>query len=181
MIFSGRVYRGILLLFSVALVSCQGLPTKFDGITAVQAGDATLVVSGCEGNLGRGYQVCRFVDGAPMDNEQITLVYPWGPTSMATNIRIRAGAKLINVQATSPTMKIKYSDIFSDKTFSRVYDGPIQILTKTLNRDGTFYDSIGYLFVIVLNKGYNRDAGEKLTKCQVLFDNLGGSTVECDK
>jgi hypothetical protein len=181
-IFQGG-YFAVALATLGALMGCQSLSYNLRSTSsATMNGDSTLVVGGCEGNIGRGYEVCRFIDGAPMDAENITLIIPYGEDSMAANVRIRAGARLFNVQVNKPVVKIKYTDIFQGSSnFTKQNDGPLQIMVKTLNRDGSFYESLGYLFVIVLSKGYNRDAGEKITKCEVTYTDLGDSEVECDK
>lgn len=149
-------------------------------MTSVQGNDATLVVGGCEGNLGRGYTVCRFVNGAPLINEKITILLPYGKDSMAANVRLRYGARLLNIQASSPSVIVKYSELFDGMTFTSVDDGPIQIIVKVLNKDGSFFETIGFVFVIVLNKGYNQNVGDKVNECKVSYDDMGGSQVECD-
>lgn len=166
--------------FSVALVGCQSLHYNTDYMTSTQGGDVTLVVGGCSGSLGRGYEVCRFMDGAPIDSEKITLVIPYGENSVVANVRMRYGARLFNTQVNAPFLTVKYSDLFYGPTFNKNHDGPIQIIVKTINKDGSFYETLGYLFVVVLTKGYNQEAGEKINRCVVTYDDLGGSEVECN-
>lgn len=164
-----------------SLVGCQGPQFNMDRMTASEAGDSTLAITGCEGDIGRGYEVCRFMDGAPMATEKINLIIPFGTSSLATNVRMRYGAKLYMVQATGPTLTVKYSDLFEGNSFTKKDDGPIQILVKTLNKDGSFYESLGYLFVIVLSNGYSLEPSKMITKCQVEYSEMGESKIECAK
>lgn len=170
----------VALVFTWALASCQGPQYNIDRMSAVQGGDATLVMRGCEGDLARGYQVCRFVDGAPLKGEHITMVIPFGDQSLASNIRVRSGAKAIMLQNTGPSIKLDYSDIFEGSEFTKENDGPIQIIVKTLNKDGSFYETLGYVFVIVLNKGYSKEPTKTITKCKVQYTDMGESQVDCD-
>jgi hypothetical protein len=180
-LFSQARFVALVTILMGSLAGCQGPQFNMDRMTASEAGDSTLAVSGCEGDMGRGYEICRFMDGALLATERITLVVPFGPNSLATNIRMRYGAKIYMLQTNSPNVSIKYSDLFDGGTFTKNDDGPIQIITKTLNKDGSFYESLGYLFVIVLTKGYSIEPSRSITKCSVEYSEMGESKVECNK
>lgn len=130
--------------------------------------------------MGRGYQVCRFIAGAPLAGMKIKIMVPFGPGSMASNIRMRYGSKVYMAQVDAPYATIKYTDLFSGTEFTKDDDGPIQILVKTLNKDGSYYESLGYLFVIVLSRGYSIEPSKRVNKCTVEYSDMGESKVECD-
>ena len=144
------------------------------------AGDKTQVTSSCEGSLGRGYEICRYTAGTPIGEHKITVFIPWPEGSVAATVKVRSLRKDLILTTESPFVEILYSEILDGESFNKSHDGPIQVVTTSLIKDGTRISVLGYIFLIVTAKGYNPLPGRTENSCRVSYDKTGRSDVRCD-
>lgn len=168
------------LVTAAALVGCQSRPLIDMTMSAAEASDKTLAVSGCEGILGRGFVSCRFIDGAPYGDESIEVILPKSSDITTSNIRVRSGANVFSTTSSASSERIKYADLFAGGIFNSTNDGPIQVVVSSKMKDGSVIQTLGYVYLVVLRKGYNPLPWSRITNCTVSYDSLGRSTVACE-
>ena len=165
---------------AAALMGCQSRPLIDMTMSAADASDKTLAVSGCEGSLGRGFTSCRFIDGAPYGTLSIDVVLPKSSSVTTSMVRVRSGANVFSTTSSGNTVSIKYTDLFDGGVFNSKNDGPIQVVVSTKMVDGSIIQTLGYVYLVILKKGYNPLPWERITTCSVSYDSLGRSTVTCE-
>jgi len=182
-----RVQMTSFVLLMLAVVGCQSSSIFID--KAIDYNDKTLVIGGCENGIGRGFQVCRFIDGSPMESELLVML-PVDTGYTSSELRIRHGDDLlILTDRTSGIIPVKFKEIFGKNTWSMDQDGPIQILATTTDKDGPAdkIKYLGYIYVVILKHGYNPKPigwpkpSYNPIHCTINFNPAGSSQVKCSE
>lgn len=167
----------------LALMGCQSAPFFAD--EAAEYNDKTLVIGGCENGIGRGFQVCRFVEGSPIESSLAVFV-PLDPGESTSTIRIRHGDKLLTVEEKNSAMlNVDFKSIVGAEKWGLNHDGPIQILATIRSEGRNTIKLLGYVYLVILKPGYDPRPlswpGPQINPitCVIRYSPDGFSQVKC--
>lgn len=116
----------------------------------VENNDQNLFVSACETSMGRGVDVCRFIEGSKIESRLKIYL----PKAQGHEIRVRFQDQVKSFSSQGESFELIWKDIVGADVWDRRFDGPIQVLVTSTVGDRKIR-SMGHAFLIVLKKGYN--------------------------
>lgn len=143
----------------------------------VENNDQNLFVSACETSMGRGVDVCRFVEGSKIESSLKIYL----PQAERHEIRVRFQDQVKSFSSQGDSFELVWKDVVGADLWDRRFDGPIQIVV-TSDLKGKKIRSLGHAFLIILKKGYNpgplNGKPNSIKYCELKFN--GDSTAwEC--
>lgn len=177
-----------LLLLGLVLVGCQHGPFFTDtGMSAADGNDKTLILSACESSLGRGIDICRFVEGSEIKSK-LAVVLPWNTdTAISGTVRIRYKDTLRMVMVKDAVLELDWRDILGSHVWKEEHDGPVQISATlkfhNFNHEQTI-KVLGYVYLIVLKQGYSPlplypKTPYSRNTCEINYNEQGSSSLIC--
>lgn len=173
----------------VALVTggCATYKSK-NTMSPYEAGDKTLVISGCETSLSRGVDVCRFVEGSSVESE----INFWLPTiegEAQGEVRVRYRDQVRAFSVNSSKVIIPWKEITGEDYWQLKDEGLVQISGSVKFREGSVVRVIrvlGYAYAIVLKQGYSpfvisSEPSIFNQTCRMEYDADGASYLRCDR
>lgn len=179
------VHFTVTILGILALVGCQ--TSSFFVKESIEYNDKTLVIGGCENGLGRGFIVCRFIEGSPIESS-LAILLPFKPEDVSAEVRVRAGPHLsTSVNTNNGLLDVPFKKIFNAERWAMEHDGPVQILATIRDEDGPrgTLKLLGFAYVVVLKPGYNpswltwpKPSYSPIT-CVIRYNPDGQSRTDC--
>lgn len=156
---------------------------------AVFAGDFTLGVSACAAVPGRGMDICRVKENAPIDSTFRLIVPVSGGAVKGGEITLyyRDISKTYPLGDT-PLVEIPWKDFFGQEKWTRALDGEVLALAqvKYITPEGVeeIWVARGIAKIVVTREGYDPmplDSGFSAwkVKCEISYSTAGRSDVKC--
>ncbi len=174
----------------LALTGCQHGPFFNDTTRGPdEFNDPTVIVSACEMSIGRGVDVCRFVQGSKIESK-LTVVLPWNHQhAINGTVRVRYKDQVRIYEVKGPVFELAYRDLLGADSWELDHDGPIQIVGNLNFMNGSEQQRIrlfGYIFAAVLKPGHNPfpvNPGRPFmeTTCKIKYNELGDSRLTCEQ
>lgn len=185
-------YQLVVLLIAAGALSlggsCSGLVVD-RSMNAVYAGDYTLVVSACGGTPGRGMDICRVKENAPISSSW-QLIVP-----QTKSRRVKGGELTVYYRdisktyaITGPVVQIPWKDFFGAPNWSRDMDGEAMALAEIRYVTDQGIEEIwrarGIAKIVVTRQGYDPlpiDSGFTAwgMTCKISYSTAGRSDVKC--
>lgn len=168
--------------------SCSSLVID-RSMTAVYAGDYTLGISACAAVPGRGMDLCRVKENAPIDSS-LRLIVPAGGKAIKggeITLYYRDISKSYPI-LNNPLIEIPWSEFFGQEKWSRALDGEVlalaQIRYETPEGIEEIWRARGVAKIIVTREGYDPiplDSGFAAwgVNCKITYSTAGRSDVKC--
>ncbi len=168
--------------------SCSGLVLD-RSMDAVAAGDYTLGVSACEAVPGRGMDLCRVKENAPIEST-LRLIVPAGKNQIKggeITLFYRDISKTYPI-TTNPLIEIPWKDFFAQDKWARALDGEVLALAEIryMTPEGVeeIWRARGVAKIIVTREGYDPlplDSGFTAwsVECKISYSTAGRSDVKC--
>lgn len=178
---------GTALLFAIFCGGCKAIVID-TSMQAIAANDKTLIHSACHAAPGQGLDVCRVVEGAPIEQKWV-MVVPHAPKFIAGEIRVRYKDVVKTYPVTSDVVIVPWKDFIGHETWQLDDEAPAQALGVFRYEGETgevFVDVLGMAYLIVLQKGYSPmpiDSGLSAwkTKCEIAYSTAGRSAIRCSE
>lgn len=180
------------LLLFVSLMTClgcRGSKLVLDpSIQAVEAGDFTLMISGCEAVPGRGMDICRVKEGQPIQSVWRLVVPIQKNTFLAGELSVYYRDISKTYPLITPVVEIPWKDFFREDVWNRDMDGEALALAKIRWKTPTGIEEIwtarGLAKLVVTKEGYDplpMDSGFVAwgTQCKIVYSTAGRSAIQC--
>ena len=175
----------LVFLYIWLSIGCSGLPTD-PSPNAMASNDKTLIHGACSNAPNHGVDVCRVVEGSPIEAEW-NIFLPWAPDAVSADIRVRFKDRVQTFSFADRFVTIPLKDVIGEETWKLSHDGPIQAVATIKFTDGPgdkFVQLLGYAYVIVLKKGYKplglqSEEGFGKLNCVMEFTESGRSLFKC--
>lgn len=178
--------RYAIVLALATLASCKSIVLD-PSISAIQAGDYTLALSGCSAHPGQGADTCRVKIGEPVSAEWAVIV-PFGDFFETGELLIRYKDIEKTYAITSKVVKGAWRDIIDHEVWQSTDSGIALLLAELRFRDPQgvvrLVQARGILFLVPTSTVYevmpidSGFAGFK-TICKVQYSTAGRSAIEC--
>lgn len=177
-----------ILIISLLLSSCSRL-TIDPSMSAVEAGDYTLVHSACGTVPANGVDACHSIEGTEITKSWVMIipVTHYGVYGGDIDVYYRDIHKKYSIKKDTEIIEIKWSDFFGKKTWSKDMNGEVLALIS-LRYDKKGIEEValfrGIAKIIVTKKGYTRlPIGSSFsgweTECIINYTTAGRSSLNC--
>lgn len=173
---------------ALLLWGCNALPFVADpSISAVEAGDYTLVMSACEAAPGNGMDICRVVEGQPVTQEWL-LILPVDKNSIGGEVVVFYRGIERSFPVTNRVISVPWRELIGSDTWKTQHDGEALALASIRYKNGTGLEEQlllrGIAKLVVVKPSYTRlpiDSNLQAwgSECKIQYSSAGRSAVSC--